>query len=54
MLKDKGFLGEQDPGRGKILSLETMELVKKIYHSDQQYKSFARYEGCGERWKKYL
>lgn len=36
MLKDKGFLGEPDPGRVKKLSLETMELVKKFYHSDQQ------------------
>lgn len=36
VLKDKGFLGEPDPGRVKKLSLETMELVKKFYHSDQQ------------------
>lgn len=36
VFKDKGFLGQPDHGQGKKLSLETIELVKKFYQSDEQ------------------
>lgn len=34
--KDKGFLGEPEPKQGKKLSLETIELVKNFYQSEEQ------------------
>lgn len=35
VFKDKGFLAEPDPRQGKRLSLETIDLVKQFYQSDE-------------------